>query len=88
MNNGEVIDLVALDLRKAFDIVEHKILLDKLNFHGICEHWFKSYISGRKQFIVLAALFQIPYLSQPAYLRVRFLGPYFSLFISMIYLRL
>ena len=72
MNNGEVIGIVALDLRKAFDTVDHKILIDKLNLYGICEPWFTSYISNHKQFT---------YPSQPAYLGVRFLVPYFSLFI-------
>lgn len=49
-NNCEMVGLVALDLRKAFDTVDHQILMDKLSHYGIYEQWFKSYISDRKQF--------------------------------------
>lgn len=42
-----------LDLRKAFDIVDHEILIRKLNymgFRGHSEDYFKSYVTNRKQF--------------------------------------
>lgn len=47
---------VFLDFRKAFDSVDHNVLLSKLNFHGIrglALRWFKSYLSSRKQFVRL-----------------------------------
>ena len=46
---------IFVDLQKAFDTVDHKILLYKLEYviiiRVICNDWFKSYLSDCKQFV-------------------------------------
>ena len=45
---------VFIDLSKAFDMVNHNILLNKLSLYGIKNNslkWFSSYILDRKQYI-------------------------------------
>ena len=49
---GKIVGLVALDLRKAFDTVNHKIMLNKMKYYGVQnteQLWFKSYLEDRFQ---------------------------------------
>ncbi|MFN9942145.1 MAG: reverse transcriptase domain-containing protein, partial [bacterium] len=44
------------DIRKAFDTVNHDILLKKMHkmgIRGVELDWFKNYLSNRKQFVYL-----------------------------------
>ena len=44
--------MLLLDLQKAFDTVDHKILCEKLEAIGILSvDWFKSYLVDRKQYV-------------------------------------
>ena len=55
---------VFIDLKKAFDTVDHNILLDKLNhygFRGIIKDWFSSYLNNRMQSTQIG-----PYISNKA----------------------
>ena len=47
------VGLVFIDLKKAFDTVDHDILCKKLELYGVQQRelsWFRSYLSNRKQF--------------------------------------
>ena len=52
LNKKELVGLVSLDFRKAFDLVSHPILLKKLQIYKFsCKSldWFNSYLSERSQ---------------------------------------
>jgi hypothetical protein len=52
MDNKLCTVLILLDLSKAFDSIDHTILLEKLRLLGFDENavsWFRSYLSGRTQ---------------------------------------
>ena len=47
-DKGLMTDMILVDLQKAFDTIEHDILLKKLSAIGFSNHiigWFKSYLS-------------------------------------------
>ena len=55
MANKEHVIGVFMDLSKAFDTLDHQILLKKLYCYGIrgtALLWFESYLSNRKQYVV------------------------------------
>ena len=53
-DNGKFILGVFIKLSKAFDTVDHQILLKKLKHYGVNEQtlaWLRSYLFQRKQYI-------------------------------------
>ena len=56
LDNNHLVGVVLVDLSKAFDSVHHDLLLCKMDQYGIRgkeQHWFHSYLSGRKQWVVI-----------------------------------
>ena len=54
LDNLEFSICILIDFRKAFDTVEHSILLNKLNHYGIrgtALQWFNSYLTNRYQYV-------------------------------------
>ena len=56
LDNKQSVCAVFIDLQKAFDTVNHNILLNKLSHYGIgdtANNWFSSYLANRNQFVTI-----------------------------------
>ena len=54
IDNNEYTVGVFLDLAKAFNTVNHEVLIKKLDHYGIrgiVNEWFKNYLTSRKQIV-------------------------------------
>ena len=59
MDKGDTPISISLDLSKAFDMLNHDILLTKLEHYGIAGTsvaWFKSYITNRVQYVEIIGI--------------------------------
>ena len=58
--------LVFIDYKKAFDLIHHGLLLEKLEAYGIRDNeleLLRSYLSGRTQYVHINRLFTVLYFS-------------------------
>ena len=52
LDKGQYTSVTFIDLKKAFDTVDHQILIRKLGIYGVAGkelNWFRSYLQNRKQ---------------------------------------
>ena len=60
IDKGGVVLLILLDLSAAFDTIDHDVLLSRLHHYlgidGVALDWFRSYLSGRSQRIVVEGI--------------------------------
>jgi hypothetical protein len=57
LNQRQQVGGIFCDLTKAFDCINHTILLNKIHYYGIREkhhRWFKSYLEDRKQRVCIS----------------------------------
>ena len=57
LDSGDFVCGIFIDFQKAFDTVDHDILLHKLKSYGIrgiAHHWFKSFLSSRTQYVAIS----------------------------------
>ena len=59
IKNNNIAIGIFIDLQKAFDTVNHFILLEKLKHYGISgisNAWFKSYLTDRRQYVSISGI--------------------------------
>ena len=63
IDDGKSTEVLFIDLSKAFDTVNHNVLIHKLKSFGICENsllWFKSYLCNREQCVGWSGILSKP----------------------------
>ena len=72
LDNDEIVCGVFKNLQKAFDTVNHEILLETLKHYGIRSKensWFRSFFSNRKQYVSINGFYPKQKLCDVAFLK-------------------
>ncbi len=83
IDDDNMVGVLLLDLHKAFDLIDHDMLLHKLKVCKCCDHtvkWFTSYLKGRTQCTVLKGKMSVIIKTEVP--QGSILGPLFILFIN------
>ena len=81
-DKGMMTGMILIDLKKAFDTIDHDLLLQKLYAIGFSKHtanWFKSYLSNRSFLVNLRNNFSQPVSVCCSVSQVSILGPFLFL---------
>ena len=73
VDNDEIVCGDFIDLQKAFDTVNHEILLEKLKHYGISSkenNWLRSFLTNTKQYVSINGFFFKRKLYDVAFLKV------------------
>ena len=84
LNKREAAVAVAMDLSKAFDSIDHSLLLAKLGAYGLSSsalHLMSSYLTCRKQRLKFMGYVLVTEMLKLVYLRVPFWGLFFLTFL-------
>ena len=79
MDRGLLTGAVFIDLCKAFDSVDHDILISKWESYGLKDielDWFRNYLTDRKQLVSFGKEISDPYLITSGVLNGQFLALY------------
>jgi hypothetical protein len=77
IDNGKMIGAIFLDLRKAFDLVDHEILMHRLKLYHFFYNFFRSYLSHKKRTVQEGNLQSDILVVKSGILQGSILGPYY-----------
>jgi hypothetical protein len=87
IEQGLINGIALIDLSKAFDLVDRRLLLQKLEEYGItpiAKKWFKSYLNDRYQVVQIASSLSNPALIKSGVPQGSILGPILFLILSLL----
>lgn len=88
LENQRMCETMFMDLKKAFDLVNHNCLLHKLKHYGVkgkALTWFKDYITARTQKVKYILSYLVAWMLSMVFPRVLFLDLYVSCYTLMTY---